>query len=52
MNEEIQASPELQKFFVRLLALKEYTRGCSESLGLNCLNYIYRELEEIIKEKE
>lgn len=54
MNEEIPASPEMQKFFTRLLAVKENLKIIGQQMQeLNERVYILNiELNEIIKEKE
>lgn len=47
MNEDIPASPEMQKFFTRLLEVKQRLQLLSDEL-----TNVYMELNEIIKEKK
>lgn len=56
MSDEIQASPEMKKFFERLLKLKEYVK-CQydhiDNMGsAYVITDIYDRLDQIIKEKE
>ncbi len=52
MSEEIKSSPELAKFFKRLLDLKQYIKDAAENNEDPQLLDIYTKLDEIIKEKE
>lgn len=51
MSEEIKMSPELKKFFQRLLEIKQFVKESSKKSNEPVLEEIFLKLDELIKEK-